>query len=143
MNYKPCTQKDVKDLMTKLSIDVDNLCSFMPQDKVGMFTQFKPKEMLQNTLKSVNVTTLSQRNLYEEQMELNNLERAKDSIRRQLEAKRKDLLQKTVEFESLSSEMEKLRRREDAIKILKFCEIKYIKIELEECTDRSKLIFFS
>lgn len=138
MNYKPCTQKDVKDLMIKLSIDVDNLCSFMPQDKVGMFTRFKPKEMLQNTLKSVNITTVSQRNLYDEQMELNNLERAKDTIRRQLEAKRKDLTQKTVEFESLSTEMEKVKRRQDAIKILKFCEIKYIKLELEECNDNSK-----
>ena len=33
VNGLPSTQSEVKKLVTNLSIDVDNLCSFMPQDK--------------------------------------------------------------------------------------------------------------
>eukprot|EP01031_Cornospumella_fuschlensis_P042804 gene42804-52305_t len=47
------TAKDVKTLMSELNIDVDNLCSFMPQDKVGLFSQSTPKEVLQETLKTI------------------------------------------------------------------------------------------
>lgn len=31
------TEKDVKEIMIELAINVDNLCSFMPQDKVRAF----------------------------------------------------------------------------------------------------------
>ena len=33
----------VKELMAKLNIDVENLCSFMPQDRVGAFTTQTPQ----------------------------------------------------------------------------------------------------
>jgi chromosome segregation ATPase len=36
--------------MKGLDIDVKNLCSFMPQDKVGAFTQYTAREILEKTL---------------------------------------------------------------------------------------------
>jgi hypothetical protein len=41
--------------MKGMNIDVDNICSFMPQDKVGSFTQLSPQGVLQKTLQSIEV----------------------------------------------------------------------------------------
>lgn len=43
INGRSATQTAVKDLMSKLNIDVENLCSFMPQDRVGAFTTQTPQ----------------------------------------------------------------------------------------------------
>lgn len=53
LNRRPCSLSEAKNHIARFQIDVDNLCSFMPQDKVGKFTQYSPKEVLQNTLKSI------------------------------------------------------------------------------------------
>ena len=53
LNNKEARQKEVKEIMKMQSIDVDNLCSFMPQDKVGDFTRFTPIETLQHTLRAI------------------------------------------------------------------------------------------
>jgi len=38
---------------------MDNLCSFMPQERVGEFSTLKHEELLQQTLKSLVETQLS------------------------------------------------------------------------------------
>ena len=53
LNGKNATQKDIKELMNSLHIDVDNLCSFMPQDRVSAFTQMNSKKLLQSTLECI------------------------------------------------------------------------------------------
>jgi structural maintenance of chromosomes protein 5 len=53
LNNKATTQKDIKELMGSLHIDVDNLCTFMPQDRVSQFTQMNPKKLLQSTLECI------------------------------------------------------------------------------------------
>lgn len=53
INNEKATQIKVKELLKNLSIDMDNLCSFMPQDRVGHFSLLTPKELLQNTLQAV------------------------------------------------------------------------------------------
>ena len=106
-NNRSSSQREVKLLMASLNIDVDNLCSFMPQDRVGKFASYTPKERLQNTLKTIacssslggNSTSTStsarpvigseeedgdgiedSSNLYEIQMKLAHEERAKISL---------------------------------------------------------------
>jgi len=54
LNGRNSTQREVKELMASLNIDIGNLCSFMPQDKVGKFAAYTPKEVLQNTLRTIS-----------------------------------------------------------------------------------------
>lgn len=53
LNRRNTTERDINTLMASLNIDIGNLCSFMPQDRVGKFSAYSPKEMLQNTLRSI------------------------------------------------------------------------------------------
>lgn len=53
LNGRSSTMKEMKELMSSLHIDVDNLCSFMPQDRVSAFTQMNSKKLLQSTLECI------------------------------------------------------------------------------------------
>ena len=39
--------------MEKLDIQVDNLCQFLPQDRVQDFAKMNKQQLLENTLKTV------------------------------------------------------------------------------------------
>lgn len=45
----PCTMARVKDLVKGFNIQLDNLCQFLPQDKVNEFARMKPIELLKAT----------------------------------------------------------------------------------------------
>ena len=66
-NGKPCTAKSVKQrCLDEYHITVDNLCTFLPQDKVGNFSGFDSKQLLIETEKAL---TSSQKH-YHTHMEL-------------------------------------------------------------------------
>lgn len=43
----------IEDLVSKLNIQVDNLCQFLPQDKVADFSKMNPQLLLENTEKCI------------------------------------------------------------------------------------------
>jgi len=49
INGHPATMSKVKDLVKKYNIQLDNLCQFLPQDKVNEFARMKPIELLKAT----------------------------------------------------------------------------------------------
>ncbi|ESP05608.1 hypothetical protein LOTGIDRAFT_102434, partial [Lottia gigantea] len=53
VNGRPSTQKAVEETAARLSIQVGNLCQFLPQEKVADFAKMSQQEMLENTEKAV------------------------------------------------------------------------------------------
>ncbi|NXY42891.1 SMC5 protein, partial [Ceuthmochares aereus] len=53
INRKPATLKMVEEQIAALNIQVDNLCQFLPQDKVGEFARLSKIELLEATEKSI------------------------------------------------------------------------------------------
>ncbi|NWQ85055.1 SMC5 protein, partial [Burhinus bistriatus] len=53
INRKPATLKTVEEQIAALNIQVDNLCQFLPQDKVGEFAKLSKIELLEATEKSI------------------------------------------------------------------------------------------
>ncbi|NXU11728.1 SMC5 protein, partial [Pardalotus punctatus] len=53
INGKPAILKTVEEHIAALNIQVDNLCQFLPQDKVGGFTKLSKTELLEATEKSI------------------------------------------------------------------------------------------
>lgn len=43
----------IEDLVSKLNIQVDNLCQFLPQDRVADFSKMTPQLLLENTEKCI------------------------------------------------------------------------------------------
>lgn len=53
INGKKTTQKAVQELVRGFNCQIDNLCQFLPQDKVASFARMKPVEMLAETLRTI------------------------------------------------------------------------------------------
>ena len=53
VNDKPASKKTVNTLARSFSIQVDNLCQFLPQDKVVEFAAMTPVELLQSTQRAI------------------------------------------------------------------------------------------
>ncbi|KAG6812148.1 hypothetical protein H0H92_004147 [Tricholoma furcatifolium] len=49
LNGQPATGKEINARMAELNVQVGNLCSFLPQDKVSEFAQMSPQELLRQT----------------------------------------------------------------------------------------------
>ncbi|NWZ31903.1 SMC5 protein, partial [Asarcornis scutulata] len=53
INKKPTTLKTVEEQVAALNIQMDNLCQFLPQDRVGEFARLTKVELLEATEKSI------------------------------------------------------------------------------------------
>ena len=53
LNGQDTTAKNVKDLIASLNIQFDNLCQFLPQDKVSEFANMTSKDLLEATQKAI------------------------------------------------------------------------------------------
>lgn len=53
IDEKPVTQKIFLQTIAEFNIQIDNLCQFLPQDRVQDFTKMNPQELLDNTQSSV------------------------------------------------------------------------------------------
>ncbi|GMR36561.1 hypothetical protein PMAYCL1PPCAC_06756 [Pristionchus mayeri] len=84
-NDKAITQKDLKTLVHSYNIQVDNLCTFLAQDKVKSFSEQSPQELLENTLKAASTTLLDERNeLIKKQKEEGNLEKMIEETKKKM-----------------------------------------------------------
>lgn len=52
LNGKESTHKAIQELTRKLRIQIDNLCQFLPQDKVAEFAGLTPTRLLEETLRA-------------------------------------------------------------------------------------------
>ncbi|KAG2141629.1 P-loop containing nucleoside triphosphate hydrolase protein [Suillus cothurnatus] len=59
LNGKSCTGKEITNRMAKLNVQVGNLCSFLPQDKVSEFAQMTPQQLLRETQRAAGDVHLS------------------------------------------------------------------------------------
>ena len=53
LNGRPTSQKKIKEMLGSYGVQVDNLCQFLPQDRVGEFSTYSPTEILRETEKAV------------------------------------------------------------------------------------------
>ncbi|KAF4803599.1 structural maintenance of chromosomes 5 [Turdus rufiventris] len=143
INGRPATLKTVEEQIAVLNIQVDNLCQFLPQDKVGEFTKLSKTELLEATEKSVGSPEMYQfhcelKNFREKEKELENLckekttslekmkqrvERYKQDVERYHECKRHvDLIEMLerkrpwVEYENFREQHEKVKQHRNQVK---------------------------
>ncbi|XP_039946390.1 structural maintenance of chromosomes protein 5 [Hirundo rustica] len=143
INRKPATLKTVEEQIAALNIQVDNLCQFLPQDKVGEFTKLSKTELLEATEKSIGSPEMYQfhcelKNFREKERELENLcrekttslekmkqrvERYKQDVERYHECKRHvDLIEMLerkrpwVEYENVREQHEEVKQNRNQVK---------------------------
>uniref|UniRef100_A0A663N0E4 Structural maintenance of chromosomes protein 5 n=1 Tax=Athene cunicularia TaxID=194338 RepID=A0A663N0E4_ATHCN len=143
IDRKSATLKAVEEQIAALNIQVDNLCQFLPQDKVGEFARLSKIELLEATEKSIGPPEMYQfhcqlKNFREKEKELENLcrdktqslekmiqrtERYKQDIEKFHEHKRHlDLIEMLerkrpwVEYETVRQQHEEVKKRRDQAK---------------------------
>ncbi|KAJ3071469.1 Structural maintenance of chromosomes protein 5 [Podochytrium sp. JEL0797] len=58
LDGRGCSEKQVREFIKKLNIQVDNLCQFLPQDKVSEFANMTPEKLLKETERAVGDSSL-------------------------------------------------------------------------------------
>ncbi|XP_025994604.1 structural maintenance of chromosomes protein 5 [Solenopsis invicta] len=100
INGVQTSAKAVQEFTSKLNIQVDNLCQFLPQDKVQDFSKMDAQALLENTERSVgdpklleyHIKLKEQRNTFKQlEIEMNNTKRLLES-----KVQKRDGLQQTV-----------------------------------------------
>lgn len=126
INGRPTNIKTVKDLVQDVyQIQVDNLCTFLPQDKVGSFSGFNAQALLIETEKALLIKW------YEAHKKLIELE---DELRRDGTAKEtiEDRLTRLVkENEAIEREKDLVEQRQEAQALKKKLEQKLIWVKFD------------
>lgn len=145
--------------MRTLNIDVNNLCCFMAQDKVGEFTQQDGKGILRMTLKNLpgneedlgiaevglmeaiptaslksqagEVAVIKEKSLYDVQKELGDVEGCRNAKQRELENKKQQLDHVVTQIDSMQREVDLCRQRGDKQKLLERFEVKKLVMEAQ------------
>jgi structural maintenance of chromosomes protein 5 len=120
--------------MASLNIDLNNLCSFMPQDRVGAFTQQSAKGILEKTLESIKSS--GERNLHQEQMDLAEEQRTSQDRGREKETQQSLVNNLQRQLDGMRSEVERIRQRAVLEDKLKMFEVKIVVKELQEAGKR-------
>ena len=111
------TQKEVEKLVAHFRIQVDNLCQFLPQDKVHDFSRQNSKGLLDSTVDAVGDVDLKERHLELKELQ-KNLNEGDDLFDR----KRQMLREKSVQCQRLEEEVKAFEEKEAIDRKIKLLE---------------------
>ncbi|KAL2263142.1 hypothetical protein VTK26DRAFT_8040 [Humicola hyalothermophila] len=148
INGQRASHKDVQKLMRSLRIQIDNLCQFLPQDKVAEFAALTPIELLEKTLHAAAPEEMiSWQNQLKEHFKLQKeTEHSGEKIReelRKMEARQQVLqadVEKLRERKAIQEEIDNLNKLRVVVRYNearnKYKEAKNRKTEAERCLKR-------
>jgi chromosome segregation ATPase len=106
LNGKRTSLKAVQTLTRSLSIQIDNLCQFLPQDKVSEFAALSPVELLQQTQRAA-----APEQMLEWHEELKKLRRDQKQLEEQSAREKEHLETQETRQENLRAEVQRLEER--------------------------------
>uniref|UniRef100_A0A8D8Q0P2 Structural maintenance of chromosomes protein 5 n=1 Tax=Cacopsylla melanoneura TaxID=428564 RepID=A0A8D8Q0P2_9HEMI len=110
VNGRQTTEQQVKSLVAKLNIQIDNLCQFLPQDRVQDFAKMNKQQLFYNTLKSIG--GIEMENTIDK---LKDLQKNFTSLKKTIESKSKSLDQETIDNQRLEGEVENSNERKKLV----------------------------
>jgi chromosome segregation ATPase len=132
INHKEVTAKSIHQLVTETySIFVDNLCTFLPQERVGNFSALSPHLLLEETEKVLS----KNQELYHEHQRLIDLEARIDDGNNNLGTLQAKLKHLEEENARLEREKERMEERERAIQQAKLYRMKLLWLRFDEARD--------
>lgn len=107
LNGKPVPHKRIQSATRKLRIQIDNLCQFLPQEKVAEFAGLNPVELLGKTLQAA-----ASEEMIEQQLQLKEMFYTQKQMQRDLETEAEKLRSWQTRQQGLQADVERLRERE-------------------------------
>jgi len=137
INGKPATGADVKKVVSNYNIQLDNLCQFLPQDKVVEFARLKPDQLLVETEKALGDAHLYK--LHQELIEVrNSFKEDKQTLDTwsseltKLKDKNKELERDVERFKKREELMEKVHLREQKKPWMEYATARDATLELKD-----------
>jgi chromosome segregation ATPase len=108
LNGKETTHKAIQTLMRSLKIQVDNLCQFLPQDRVSEFAASTPVDLLRETLRAA-----APEQMLRWQKQLQDLHKDKKGLSEASQADVATLQNLQSRQQGLQADVDRLREREE------------------------------
>ncbi|KAH8322040.1 hypothetical protein KR059_000920 [Drosophila kikkawai] len=135
VNNKDTTKKNFLSAVSAYNIQVNNLCQFLPQDRVQDFSKMNPQELLLNTMSSVCDSELTDNFSLLKQM------RAKQTIvHTDREKEKNDLAKKQKRLEQLQATVAQYKEREEVKQKLEVFSAKKLWIEVQAGEEKAAQI---
>eukprot|EP00970_Alexandrium_tamarense_P017675 scaffold10604_cov268-Alexandrium_tamarense.AAC.2 len=135
INGHKATLKDLKKIVTEVyKISIDNLCTFLPQDKVGNFSGFDKQALLIETEKSLS------EHLYNTHMDLIKLEKELGDSGNNADQVQADLDEEMKQNAKLEDELKKLEEREGLIERVELLKMKRTWMIFDAKREETKLL---
>lgn len=119
LNGQASTAKTVSLLMQKLHIQIDNLCQFLPQDKVADFARMTPAELLRETEKAAASPVV-----HEQHLSLIELRGRETLLQASVEENTRKMTSLTRQNENIEQIIQRLEERESHLRLVRLCERK-------------------
>ncbi|KNC97459.1 DNA repair ATPase SMC5 [Spizellomyces punctatus DAOM BR117] len=119
INGEHSSEKTVREKMQSLSVQVDNLCSFLPQEKVSEFAQMDPPELLRETERAAGDSRLAE--WHSQLIEFRDEEK---KLNTSLAEERKHLENLEQRNAVLERDVARFRERETVLKNIRILEMK-------------------
>ncbi|CDR42417.1 CYFA0S09e03136g1_1 [Cyberlindnera fabianii] len=130
INDKSSSEAKVKNFLLGLNVQLDNLCQFLPQEKVADFSKLTQEELLLETQRAVDVNMMSQHK------ELISLDKDKEELTAQLNEKTNEqshLEEDKLRYEEEARKYEAFQKKKDELedhkKLLPYAELQDLKVE--------------
>ncbi|KAI0203312.1 P-loop containing nucleoside triphosphate hydrolase protein [Astrocystis sublimbata] len=107
LNGRESTHKAITELTRKLRIQIDNLCQFLPQDKVAEFAGLTPTRLLEETLRAA-----APQEVLDWQMDLKKLHKDHSEMKTQVENVSEVLRNHESRQQGQQADVNRLRERE-------------------------------
>ncbi|KAF5022389.1 hypothetical protein F66182_5562 [Fusarium sp. NRRL 66182] len=108
LNGKESNHKQVQQLMRKLKIQVDNLCQFLPQDRVVEFAACTPVDLLRETLRAA-----APEEMLDWQKQLQDLHKDKKELEQSSHVDVETLRNLESRQQGLQADVDRIREREE------------------------------
>lgn len=132
INGQQATLPQVQAEVQKLNIAIDNLCTFLPQDKVGSFSGFNPQQLLLETEKTLSANA----HLYHTHLELIEQEKKLGVEQNDVETLQNKLDKLQKENEEFEREKERFEERTKALQQAELLRKKLLWLECDALHDQ-------
>ena len=133
LNGKRVQQKVIMDIVERTGAVLENLCTFLPQEKVGEFSGFNSQQLLVETSKAVGSETQ-----YANHMKLKEMETELNDQTRQIESKKRKIADLMEQNSALERDKKKMEERKEHIQKVDMCRKKLLWSEFEELQGKTR-----
>ena len=127
--------RQVQDLVKDLNVQIENLCQFLPQDKVVSFAKLSPEELLRETERAISTSAEGDDSLYQRHCRLIDQQSESVSLTKLIQTRRQKLEFLEAQRADIERDVEKVKRKKKLEEEREWAQKKLKWVEYNECKE--------